>query len=627
MTRVRALMVDPIDLTLAAVFVCMSALYVWRTNTAIPLALHGGARNQYNELADAFLHFHLWIARLPATVLGPEPLNPARRPAFLDYYYGEDALYRGAIYIPWGPTPVLILLIPLHLLGFEPSASVVMAPLTIAGLGFALAALRASVRLLGDVPLWMCALAAATLACASVVPYILGVSEVYHEAIAGGYCFTMAGLWLAVSAVVERRASLARLALMSLCFGLAAGSRPTLGLAALIIVPVYAALKLTRPRRELLIALAAPVGACFLLFAAYNDARFGSVVEIGTKYQLNAGYRAHWGSPGYVPIGVWSYLLTPPRLSAVFPFLAMAAPPLSYPLSLPAHYAPASEPTSGLMLMAPIAILVVALPWIWRRRPELLGALAPLLLAMACAGVGILLFLSYEFFATTERYEVDFATLFVFGSLIVWLALGSKSRVRHRRLAQIGGGALATWSCVAGLAFCYQGLENQPATLHTLVDLGSPLSTAIATAAGHPILAEVHTPSVMTEAPETYGSLGTSVTGFSLSAGDDAELTIVSPDSRDVTLVADIVPGPALSSGATLEARVDGPGSTSHDYRLPSGASEARMVVHLARGVSRLALSAISTEGVGDALTVPRLASGAQVPELMSVSGLHLAGG
>jgi hypothetical protein len=611
-----------------AVFLCMSALYLWRTSDAVPLALHGASSNQYNALADAFLHFHLWIAHLPATLLGPEPLNPARRPLFLNANYSEDALYRGNVYVTWGAAPVLVLLVPLHLLGYEPSSSVVMASFTIAGLGFALAALRVSLKWLSDVPLWMCMLAAVTLACASVVPYILVVSEVYHEAIAGGYCFTMAGIWLAASAIIDRRASLARLWLMSLCFGLAAGSRPTLGLTALVLIPVYVALKPTQPRRGLLVALTVPVGACFLLLVAYNAARFGSPVEIGTKYQLNGGsYGAHWGSLGYIPPGIWSYLLAPPRLSVVFPFLSMVWPTLSYPLGLPAHYSPTSEQTAGLIPMAPIVIFIVALPWARRCRRELFGSLGPLLQAMAIAGVGIMLFLSYEFFGTTERYEVDYATLFVFGALLVWLALSAQTHGRRRRLIRVGGGLLAAWSCVTGMALCYQGLQEHPGTLRALVDAGSPLSTAIATVAGHPILAEVDTPNVLSETPEGYGSLGSNVSGFALSARSQANLTIVSPDSRYVALVADMLPGPALSAGAALVARIRGPGPTSRSYTLPRGGGEARFVVHLIGGVNRLAFSASSTAENGDASVVQSSVPEPESSMLMLAQDLHFASG
>jgi hypothetical protein len=502
-----------------------------------------------------------------------------------------------------------------------------MAPFAVVGLGFSLATLRVIARQVGNATPWMCALAGLTLACASVVPYILRFPQVYHEAIAAGYCFTMIGVWLAASAIAARRSSLARLATMSLCFGLAAGSRPTLGLAALLLIPVYASLRTTRSRRGLLAVLTVPVGVCFVLLATYNQARYGNPLEVGTHYQINNGnYHAHWAEVSYIPLGVWSYLVTPPRLSVLFPFLSIIAPQRSYPLNLPAFYARFSEPTGGSLAMTPIVIFLVALPWTWRRRPARLGSLGPLLLAMAGVGILIMLFLSYEFFGTTERYEVDYATLLVFGALAVWLAFSAAAQGRRRRLIQLAGALLAIWSCVTGLAITYQELQTHPGTWRTLVSLGSPVSSAIAFVAGHPVLAEVYTPNVAPGAPETYGNIGTTVSAFWLSGRDQADLTIVSPDSREATLAADVLAGPALGAGAPLEVHLRGPGGASSTYRVAGGDQAIRLTARLTAGVNVLVL----TPGDGEAAEVTSAAPPGPEPEsqaLVRISNLHVLGG
>ncbi len=608
---------DPVSLALTIVFLCMSAFYLWRTACRAPLSLHSSSVSQYNELADAFIHLRLWIAHFSAALLGPEPLNQALRPAVLNNY-GEDSLYAGHVYLAWGPAPVVVLLVPLHLLGFEPSASVIMAPFAIVGLGFALAALRVGLRQIADVPLWMCILAALTLACASVVPDLLRVSEVYHEAIVGGYCFTMAGVWLAVSAIADRRASLTRLGLLSLCLGLAAGSRPPLALTALILVPVFVRLKSTMSRRDLLVALLAPIGVCFVLLGTYNYARYGNPLEVGERYVIGEPPK-DLGELSYLPIGLWSYLLAPPRLSVLFPFIATINPQISYPFVVPAHYA--AEATGGLVPVAPIAIFVVALPWVWRYRSSSLGSLAPFLLTIVGVGVAILFFLAYAIFSATERYEADFMSLFLFSALLVWLSLSAHARGPRRILLRVGGGLLATWGCVAGVAVSSSGLQNHPDAWRSLVGVGSPLSTAIATVAGHPILADVYAPWIV-GTPERYG-LATSVSTIWLSAGNEAFVTIVSPDSRDVTLEADISPGPALNTSALLEVRISGPGSSQRVLQLPGLGGNVRMVTHVARGVNKLVLSPISVSKTGDGSTVPAISTELGFP-LMIMTNIHL---
>jgi hypothetical protein len=621
--RIHSLAFDRIDAALCVVFLLVSTFFVWRAAYAEPFDLYGSASSQYNQLADAFLHFHLWVVHVPAGVLGHgNPYNPAQRPAFL-FAYPDYSLYGQYLYITWGPAPVVVLLLPLHLLGFEPSASVISTPFAVVGLGFALATLRAVLRRIGDVSLWMCVLAALTLACASVVPYIVRFPLVYHEAIAGGYCFAMIALWCVVSSVASGHASLKRLALLSLCIGLATDSRPTLGLLALLVVPVYLALRSTRSRRGLLVALLAPFGVCILLLAAYNQARFGNPLEYGTKYEINgiSTYQAHFGELGFLAPGLWSYLFAPPRLSVLFPFLLINYPQVSYPFGLPAHYASISEETGGLLTMAPIVVFLGALPWIWLRRPTWLRSLAPLMLVMACVGALCMTFLAYEFYQTTERYEADYMTLFLLGALTTWLILSSKIERRGRRLIRVGGALLAVWSCLAGMATSYQELISHPGTWHTLVDAGAPVSTVIATVVGHPVIAEIYTSDYTRSAPN-YGDFGTEVTGFSLIPGGQSDITIVSPDRRESALVATAQAGPALRAGQPLAVRVTGPGPSSHTYRVLAGNGQARIPVRLSRGVNQLEL----TPGASSLGETSPTATGSESEVLMTFTHLGVAG-
>ncbi len=600
-----------------------AALYLWTSGTTVPLSLTGGHADPYNQLAGAFLHLHLSLGRAPAELLGlPEPYNPAQNAPFqgvggpLQLGIHDFSLYRGNLYLSWGPAPVIVLLVPLHLLGLEPTASVTVSVFAITGLGFALATLRVVLGQIRDAPLWLCLLAAATLALSSAVPFVLRRPAVYEEAVCGGYCFAMAGIWLAVSALATRRASLPRLALMSMCVGLATGSRPTLAFTGVMLVLVYVALRKVHPRRSLLIALATPVCVCGLLLLAYNQARFGNPLENGVTYQLGGVDQntARFGDLSYIPPGAWFYSLSPPRLQILFPFVVLAPPPISYPGSLPALYPQQIEPTGGLLPMAPIVVFLLALPWIWRRRITSLGRLSLPLLTLAVAGVACMLFLSYTFFATTERYEVDFTTLLLLGALASWLALSGYMDGWRRRLVQIGGALLAGWGCIAGLAISFTGYYNllastHPATWTTLQDVGSPVSTLVAMIGGQPVLAE-------TSAPKS--SL--------LRVGEPVNVTVVSPGSRTVLLSARWIPVTAVGSAVEHATRiatvlVHGPGRTSSTYRVRPGDETVRIPVRLDRGLNRLALIPLATEANGRAST-------RQLPsELVLYRGLSLGRG
>lgn len=265
----------------------------------------------------------------------------------------------------------------------------------------------------------------------------------------------MIGTWLVLSAIETGHASLGRLALASLCFGLAAGSRPTLGLTALLLIPAYLALRFTRPRKALLLALATPVTICFALLGAYNQARFGSIVENGAKFQLNNVPDAYWGHVQYLARNMWAYLLTPPHLVGHGPFFELNPPQETYPFALPAGWSGVTRVTGGILPISPISMFLIFLPRVTCRR-MLPWSLSLSLLVMAAIAGGIFLFITYEFFGTTERYEVDYASMLLFGAVATWLTLSVHTLGRLRSVVIVGGGLLAAWSTIASVAIIFQ---------------------------------------------------------------------------------------------------------------------------------------------------------------------------
>jgi hypothetical protein len=568
---------------LGGVFLFSAVFYTWTAATSVPLSLHDGSGDRYNLLATALLHFHLYVGNAPAALTHlTNPYSPHQNHNLLGgttdaTSINDDVLYGGRLYFIWGAAPALILLVPLHLLGFEPSASVTIAIYSIVGLGFALAALRVVLKQIGDeVPAWMCVLAGLALTLCSAVPFILRTPSVSEDILAGGYCFTMAGVWLAADALVNRSASLPRLALMSLCFGLAAGSRPTLALGALVLIPVYLRLHGSRSRRSLALALGLPIAACFVLLLGYNQARFHQPFEDGSRYQLsgNDARVAPIGHLGYALPGTWPYVITLPQPMIAFPFVSLGRPGVKSPSGLAT-----SEVTGGLLPVAPIVLFLAALPWIWRRRPALLGALAAPLMILAGAGIAMMLLAAYEYFASTERYEVDFATLFVLGGLAAWLSLSTGPPSARRRLLRVGGGLLAAWGCAIGLASSFFGYGNllateHPATWRTLEDIGSPLSTAIAAVAGHPVIAA------------TFANVDEGLHVYLLGPGEEGGVTVVSPGTRTATLAARVEVRP----GTQYRFGVEGAGTVGSSYAVPEAGRTVELPLRLHGGLNRLEL-------------------------------------
>jgi hypothetical protein len=230
----------------------------------------------------------------------------------------------------------------------------------------------------------------------------------------------------------------------------------------------------------------------------------------------------------------------------------------------------------------------------------------------------------------TERYTVDFTALLLFTALTGWFALSQCLPGWKRRVVRIGGALLAVWGCLAGVAISFTGYfdllqKEHPGTFKTLEDATSPISTAGAILAGHPVLAGVEAPYVTRLSPIHLTSAGAGVEAFSLPAGTDAQLTIVSPDRRKAAIVATIGPGEELRNGASLSLRVTDASRRPHEYQLgslrlfPRGPRTFRLPVELNRGINRVLLMPFAT-----ALNPPNPAL-LSTQLLLIVPSLHIA--
>lgn len=221
------------------------------------------------------------------------------------------------------------------------------------------------------------------------------------------------------------------------------------------------------------------------------------------------------------------------------------------------------------------------------------------MLIAAGAGLLVLLFLSYEFFGSTERYEVDFVPLLLFAAMTAWFALALGLYGWKRRAVRIFGAVLAIWGCLTGVAISFTGYEyllqrEHPGTFKALEEVTSPISTAGAILAGHPILASVDAPYVARLSPIHLTSVGAGVTALSLAAGAHAELTIVSPDRRKAAIVATVEPGGELRPGASLSLRLTDASRGPHEYQI-ARAGLIRLPVELNRGLNRVLLTPLAT--------------------------------
>jgi hypothetical protein len=602
-------------LAMAALLALALAFYMWTAASSIPFTFSSTDQDIYNELTTGFLHGHTYLPITPPAALLhlKHPYDPAQNAPYNSIFH-DLSLYHGHFYSQWGPTPVVTLFAPFRLTGLRMSEPFAVALYGFIGLLCAFLLLRALVqRLVPTAPRWVLPGAFVGLALTNTVPFLLRRPVQYEVAIASGYCFEMAGLWLMVTAVLGTELRRWRMIAGSLCLGLAMGARPTLavGGAVAAAAALWEHKRLTgtyriRPTGEALKLMTYALGpfvVCGLLLALYNHVRFGGFANFGERYQL-AGIdqtKAHFYSLSYVLPGLFTYLLLPARLVLTFPhvFLQTAA---NDPFSLPRGYAGgpslAGEPTSGVITTMPITLLLLGIPLMWRQRRS--GERRPLVAGtgLAILGLSIVTLVSWALFGTTERYEVDFVSFLLIPAFLVWAMVLARARPKTpgRRIWAVVGVVLTVIGAAVGTAISFTGYSDllriaHPAIFNTMEDATAPVATVATMVGGKPQIARIDDgPLPVTPAA---GQSGFSEDHASAWLGSvPLSLNVLSPDDRRTAFFVTVTPGPGAPPLPSVAVRVSSDGRSTI---VPLVGRAARLPVSLHWGLNRVRLAIAGT--------------------------------
>lgn len=385
------------------------------TRTDLSLTKQHG--DYYNLLVDGFQSGQLAMKATPHPDLLALP--PQERPGKAPYLL-DASLYEGRYYLYFGVVPAALLYWPYtELTGHDLPEGVAVQVLAVLALVFGIAWWReVRRRFFPDLaPIWEF-LAVLALGFCTAVPPALRHPMFYEVAILSGWACGALMLWASMRAARDPRSWSPWVLVAGIAYGLAVGSRANLAPAGLLaLLAGMAALAWqrestgrARATRWLRLASLAGVGAAAIGagLAAYNYARFGSIVEFGHSYQL-----------GHNPVQMFRltnlahnfdlYYLTPPQLRAYFPFVAPgpeAPKPVDYIGLEEAH----GQWPWWIALLAVGAVCATS----WRRIPgrALLWALLP----VATWGV-VNLVITGLTGVRSNRYMLDFHPA------LVWLTL------------------------------------------------------------------------------------------------------------------------------------------------------------------------------------------------------------
>lgn len=582
-------------LLLGAVYAIAAWFYYWTaTSSADPITF--GERNPgdpYNLLADGFLHGKLSILALPPKGLLAlkDPYDPYANAPYSGPFH-DLALYHGHFYLTWGPTPVLTLFIPWRVLHLGDLGQN-LACLILGGIGLLFSLLLLDVlveRYAPHAPHWKVTVAAMVLASANLVPFLLRTPEIYQVSIAGAYCFGMISLYLLASALRGPSPGKVRLALGSLCAGLAAGSHWDFVLMGglLVALAVWQYRRDERRSRralgELSVIILGPFALVVALLLAYNVARFGSPLQFGASYQL-AGYdptTTPFYKLGYLWPSLYYYVISPVRWTFAFPFFALAPPPF-YPGSVPATYVP--EEIGGVLTTTPLLLLLIV-PLVRRRRfsRELIGVSIALL---ALAGV-LAVLIAFSLPGGSMRYEADYTTLLCIPVLLVWLTF-TPTRRAWRRLLAWGGAVLALYGVVLQVALSVTGPADtfrlfNPSGYSALQHDTSVLPTLIVMLEGHASVVRVIDPDA--GYPTALGDYGTYRAGASFTLlKDHEEIDVIAPSSGRYVMTASYGKAATAPAGGRITVFVQDATLVEH-FRFRAGVRQ--VALPLVRGLNQI---------------------------------------
>ncbi len=326
-----------IELTWAAVAAALViCLYWWTATEGLGrFGSPGGNSSLLNKQVEAFHAGRTSLADTPDARLlsAADPYDPAvnRGTRLLD-----ATLYGGKYYTYFGPVPLVLLMWPwFALTGNHPAPDLTAFLFATGAFAFQGAFLIFARRAWfpGVRPAWL-GLAILAVGAGNLFQPLLRAHSTFEIPILSEIFFSSGATYFVAVALGVKRRALPAWCAASLCFGLAAGSRPNA-------IPAGAALVfafyIAERRREgsmrngtfaTRFACAALPGAlCICGLLAYNAARFGNPMEFGNRYTLvEVDWRLRTAfSIRYVLANLFFYGVSVPRLSASFPFFIESA--------------------------------------------------------------------------------------------------------------------------------------------------------------------------------------------------------------------------------------------------------------------------------------------------------------
>lgn len=325
----------------AIILVAVQAIIFWNmihwNTTALNWHKSLTHHQQYYELIDAFKDGHLYLkddASKEMTELD-NPYDTRERELKKVTYKWDHAYYDGKYYVYFGAAPAILLYLPYNLITGNdlPNYIAVFIFGIMIMIGILLLLWEIIKKWFRNTPFALYLLLSVVFGAAACLAYAVQKPDFYLVPSLGAIMFGLFGLafWLSAERKNEDGTTSLiswRLVIGSACVAMIAGCRPQL-----LVVTVFGIILFWNSvfkERTLFSkkSLKQTVAVClpFVIVGAavmwYNYARFGSPFDFGANYNLTTNDMTKrgfvWGRTG---LGIFTYLLQPFNMDAVFPFI------------------------------------------------------------------------------------------------------------------------------------------------------------------------------------------------------------------------------------------------------------------------------------------------------------------
>ncbi len=439
---------DKRQVALVLAVVLVQGVFFWNmihwNKTAIGWHENYEHHQQYYDLIEAFKDGHLYLNKeVPQKLQNLDnPYDYSSRMSAVSAILWDNAYYNGKCYVYFGAAPALLLYLPYNLItgGNLPNYAAVFIFGIMILLGIMLLLWEVIKKWFKDTPLGLYLILSTVFGAISALGYAVYKPDFYLVPIVAAVMFGLFGLALWISAEQtdqkgETRIVPWRLGLGSLLIALIAGCRPQLLIIIAIGIMFYwkAVFKertlFSKSSVKQTTALCLPFVVVAAAVMWYNYARFGSPFDFGANYNLTTNDMTArglvWGRNG---LGLFSYLVQPLNIDAVFPFLNDFKPQTAYQgLTL------TEMMVGGIFWLFPILLIGIYGAF---KKNSFRDRRAHRLVYFSLAAVVLLAALDAQMAGLLTRYFTDFVWLACLATGVTVLAyyemLKDKPRSRNR---------------------------------------------------------------------------------------------------------------------------------------------------------------------------------------------------